>query len=344
MILGAFDSSDPAHIAVLASIWNDACGHALAITPQFAAYNTRPPAGAVQAGRLAMQNDPTGTLRSQPVGFVLASALSSDPLRPMSRCPARGRGIGDLRQTSPPQTGWIDAIAVSSIAQRRGIGSALLAWAEEWLSMQGCTHFRLGGSLHPFAPGYPVELANAAFFLKRGYAARAGEPQVCDLARDLSDWKPTLRTTRSDSITIRPAQRGDELAIRQFFKREFPDRWRFEFEEFVRERGRWSDYIVLFTERGVDGFARLTFENSERPIERFYPQRLPRPWGQLGPLGVSKDARGKGYGGALLDAALGYLRDRGVRGCVIDWTGLVDLYGKFGFKPYRWYAMMLKAI
>ncbi len=323
VILGAFDSADPAHIAALVSIWNDACGHALAITPQFAAYNTRPPAGAVQAGRLAMQNDPTGTLRSQPVGLVLASALPS---------------VG-----TPPQTGWIDAIAVASIAQRRGIGSALLAWAEEWLRAQGCTRFRLGGSLHPFAPGYPVELANAAFFLKRGYAARAGDSQVCDLARDLDDWQPTPRTTRGDSITIRPAQRGDELAIRQFFKREFPDRWRFELEEFVRERGRWSDYIVLFTERGVDGFARLTFEDSERPIERFYPQRLPRPWGQLGPLGVSKDVRGKGYGGALLDAALSHLRDRGVRGCVIDWTGLVDLYGKFGFKPYRWYTMMLKA-
>lgn len=327
MIHGAFDSADPAHIAALVSIWNDACGRVLAITPQFAAYNTRPPASAVQAGRLAMQND-------QPVGLVLASALPSDSHHPVAQT---------LRQTLLPQTGWIDAIAVVPIVQRRGIGSALLAWAEGWLRAQGCTRFRLGGSLHPFAPGYPVELANAAFFQKRGYAARTGDSQVCDLACNLSDWQPTPRTTRDGSTTIRPAQRGDELAIRQFFNREFPDRWRFEFEEFVRERGRWSDYIVLFTERGVGGFARLTFEDSERPIERFYPQRLPRPWGQLGPLGVSKDARGKGHGGALLDAALGHLRDRGVRGCVIDWTGLVDLYGKFGFKPYRWYAMMLKA-
>jgi len=70
--------------------------------------------------------------------------------------------------------------------------------------------------------------------------------------------------------------------------------------------------------------------------------RLPKPWGQLGPIGVSKDARGKGYGGALLDAGLRYLRDQGVRGCVIDWTDLVDFYGKFGFKPYREYAILAK--
>jgi predicted N-acetyltransferase YhbS len=72
--------------------------------------------------------------------------------------------------------------------------------------------------------------------------------------------------------------------------------------------------------------------------------RLPRPWGQLGPIGVSQDTRGKGYGGALLDAGLRYLRDQGVRGCVIDWTDLVDFYGKFGFKPYRKYQMLIKTL
>ena len=128
----------------------------------------------------------------------------------------------------------------------------------------------------------------------------------------------------------------------EFFDREFPNRWRYEFQEFLRERGRLSDYHLLITERGVDGFARLTFADSERPIDRFYMHRLPKPWGQLGPIGVSKDTRGKGYGGALLDGALGHLRDQGIRGCVIDWTSLADFYGKFGFKPYREYAMLSK--
>ena len=87
----------------------------------------------------------------------------------------------------------------------------------------------------------------------------------------------------------------------KFFDREFPNRWRFEFQEFLKEHGRISNYQLLISDRGVDGFARLTFADSERPIERFYMHRLPKPWGQLGPIGVSKDTRGKGFGRALLD-------------------------------------------
>lgn len=310
------------HLAALVSIWNAACGDSLAINAHLADYNTRPATGAVLAGRVAFEND-------QPVGVVLASALPNDP------------------QTSPPDVGWIDAIVVMPTFQQRGIGSALLSWAEAWLREQGCTRARLGGGLRYFVPGYPIALDNAKFFESRGYAPRANEPRVCDLARDLLDYPTTARADaltlqRFDDATIRPAQPGDANAILQFLWREFPGRWRFEFEEFLRARGRFSDYIVLETARGIEGTARLTFEDSERPIEQYYPHRLPRPWGQLGSIGISRDTRGKGYGGALLDAGLRYLRARGVRGCVIDWTSLVEWYGKFGFTPYQWYEVRIK--
>lgn len=310
----ALNPQNPAHLSAAVRIWNDACGSDLAITPRFVEYNTRPPTGAIQAGQMA-------TIDNQPVGFILATALPHDP------------------QTSPPQVGWIDALAVLGNQQKRGVGTELLTWAEEWLRAQGCTRFRLGGSLHPFVPGYPVELGNDNFFLKRGYVERAGNAHVWDVARDLSDY---THTAHSITATIRPARPSDETTLADFFAREFPGRWRYEFQEFLRERGRISDYVLLCPERGIDGFARLTFEDSERPLDRFYLHRLPRPWGQLGPIGISKDARGKGYGGALLDAGLRYLRDQGVRGCVIDWTDLVDFYGKFGFKAYREYAMLGK--
>jgi predicted N-acetyltransferase YhbS len=42
----------------------------------------------------------------------------------------------------------------------------------------------------------------------------------------------------------------------------------------------------------------------------------------------------------VLDAGLRRLRDAGIAGCVIDWTGLLDFYGKFGFHPYRKYEML----
>ena len=127
-------------------------------------------------------------------------------------------------------------------------------------------------------------------------------------------------------------------------RREFGGRWRYECEEFLRNNGRISDYILLWSERGVDGCCQLRFEDSSSPLERFYPYRLPRPWGQLGSIGVSADRRGRGYGALLLDGGLRQLREHGVAGCVIDWTGLLDFYGKFGFKPYREYLMWGKDI
>ena len=225
--------------------------------------------------------------------------------------------------------------------QRRGIGGELLAWAEEWLREHGCTRARLGGSLRPFAPGLPTELRTDAFFRARGYAPRPNGARVWDVARDLRDYA----TTRPHNpATIRSAQAGDANALLVFFQREFPNRWQYEYEEFLRAGGRISDWMILTTRRGVAGFAKLCLEDSITPINRVYPWKLPRPWGQIGPIGVSQDTRGKGFGGALLDAALCHLRERGVRGCVIDWTGLVDFYGKFGFQPYREYAMSIKEI
>ena len=316
MNLQPFDPTNSDHISALVAIWKAACGPDLAITPRFIEFNTRPATGSAQAGRLAMKS-------GQPVGFVVASALPKDPT------------------VSPPETGWVDAIAVLPSAQRQGIGSELLSWAEEWLRGQGCAKARLGGSLRPFAAGLPDELNSDAFFRSRGYTGRPGSEITWDVARDLSDYEPR-RANCQFAPQVRPAQSGEENALLEFFYREFPNRWRFKFQEFLRMGGRISDWMILWTERGIDGFARLTFEDSVQPLERSYPNRLPRPWGQLGPIGVSADARGKGYGGLLLDAGLVRLRDNGVKGCIIDWTGLLEFYGKFGFKPYRNYIMLIK--
>jgi predicted N-acetyltransferase YhbS len=162
---------------------------------------------------------------------------------------------------------------------------------------------------------------------------------VWDVAADLRDYTPM---PLPGDVEVRPARSGEENVLLQFLRREFPGRWRFEFEESIRRRERIFDFMLLITARGVDGFAHLTFENSISGLDRFYMGRLPRPWGQLGPLGVSSDARGRGYGTALVRAALDQLRRQGVRGCVIDWTHLIDFYAKFGFKPYREYAILIK--
>lgn len=291
----------------LVEVWNAACGDDLAINSRLVDFNLRHTPGVIQTGQVVVEND-------EIIGFVLVSI--------------------DLDQSERPA--WIDALAVTPAYQRRGVGTALLAWAEASLIARGAQEIRLGGSLRPFTPGLPIELRTQAFFTHRGYR---GHDRDWDVARRLVDYQPLNITIDAE---CRPGRPGDEAALRIFFQREFPGRWRFEFEEFLREGGRLSDYMLLITARGVDGFCRMTFEDSERPIERFFMHRLPHPWGQAGPLGISADARGKNYGLAVVDAALRHLHSRGIDGCVIDWTSLTDFYARFGFDPYREYAMLGK--
>ncbi len=299
---------------IAAQVWNPACGQKLSITPAFVHYNTQPVSGVKQDGQIVYHNQ-------EPVAFILVSYEVGSPSPSMS---------GLLH------TGWLDAMAVHPEHQRKGIGSELVSWAQNWLVSRGCKVIHLGGSLRPFTPGLPVELSNLGFFLKRGFKDRGF---AWDLSHDLGNYQPIRDDRVGLTCPLRPDQ---EELFRRFLKREFPERWLFEFEESVRTGERLTDYQVLWAGGEINGMVILTFEDSPRPLDRYYLHGLPRPWGQLGTVGVSKSLRGQGYGALILDSGLRRLAATGVRGCVIDWTGLLDFYGKYGFTPYRQYHMLVK--
>lgn len=298
-----------------AELWTRGCGEQFALPPRALAYNVRPCAGAAQAGQFA-------TVNGARVGFVLASVLQNDAL------------------AASPQNGWIDALAVAPEFQKRGIGHALLNWAESWLRARSCTSARLGGGLRPFAPGVPTELGSAGFFRASGYAERQEHAETWDLGLDLRNYVSPA-SLRAQNLTMRPAQASDAGALHAFLVREFPGRWRYEFEQHLRDGARIADYMILESARGIDACCIMTLEDSQRPVQRFYPAPLPQPWGQTGSIGVSADRRSAGYGSALLDASLRHLRERGVRGCIIDWTHLAAYYERFGFKRHRSYQMLV---
>lgn len=320
--LHPLERDDPHAVSAATAIWNAACGEELSISERMIRFNLYPATGGRTAARLAVHD-------GEPVGFAVATTLPDEP------------------SVAAKELGWIEALAVRPDAQRQGIGTELLSWAEEWLHSQGCQAAALGAGLRYFVPGVPVELETAPFFAQRGYLGDAldapANEQTWDVAADLSGYSPPP-SVREVNAAVRPAQPRDEDAILTFFYREFPGRWRYEFQEHLRAGGRISDYMVLWTERGVDGCCVLTFEDSVRPIDRYFPYRLPRPWGQLGAIGISADRRGQGLGALLLDAGLRRLHDNGVNGCVIDWTSLVDFYAKFGFTPYRRYLQLHKPL
>jgi GNAT superfamily N-acetyltransferase len=308
-------SFTPAYIDDVIHIWNAAAHGDYPINERFLCYNLFPSTGEVIDGRVAIHN-------GEPVGFVLTCALINDPSATL---------------------GWVSAIAVEPSAQRQSIGSELLAWAENWLREMKCKRIRIGGNLRPFVAGLPYAMhASVAFFEKFGYQSPSSQPYEYDIARSLKNYQPIYPKPVNTELT--PMQPGEEPLLIDFLYREYPGRWEFEAREFLKNSGRVSDFLLLRIGENVVGFCRLTLTDSERPIERFYPQRLPQPWGQFGPLGLSKSVRGQGLGGYLIDAAAVHMQSLGVDGCIIDWTSLVDLYGKFGFKVYNQYISLFRKI
>ena len=338
----SFDVADPQHVRWAVGLWNDATGNELPITERFLKFNFTEDAGVVRGGRIAV-------VEGRPAGVVLCSAYPGAP-------PSMRTDV----------VSWIEAIAVASSYQRQGIGRALLRWAEEWLASKNngqgdsdaCARgsraetelsanlrvkgrIQVGGGLRPFAPGPLADSAGEAFFLASGYEYADG-PFGWDVARSLSDYQsPPLREAPA---AARPGQRGQEAELLSFLAKEFPGRWHWQAVKFLEEGGRISDYMLLWTSEGVQGSCRLTFEDSVNPIDRFFPYGLPRPWAQLGSIGVSAHLRGQGMGLLLLDAGLRRLHNSGINGCVIDWTTLLDFYAKCGFRPYRKWAQLGRSL
>ncbi len=312
--------SDSHHHERISQIWNDACeavtgSFTLDITPRLPRYNLAGGTGMTQAGRFAV--DASG----DEIGYVIASAQG--------------------------KSGWIDSIAVEPATQRAGAGAALLTWAEDWLRDQGCAFARLGGSLRPFLPGYPRELGRSDWFTSRGFEAGKAD---WDVAADLAVTRPYRGSAGSppQGVEARMARAGEEADLREFFKRAFAGRWMYEFEEHLREGGRISDYAILITPDSgaprIEAFCMTTMADSNRPLDRFYLTGLAQPWCQAGPLGTSDTLRGKGYAALVINVAVASLRGRGGRGCVIDWTDLVDFYARFSFRKFREYVSMTKRL
>ena len=234
-------------------------------------------------------------------------------------------------------TGFVSALAVRPDARCQGIGSRLLAWAEARLRGEGAHRLVLGRDVNALLCGVPETTGALPFFLARGYQA-AG--RVWDVQRDLQAYTPhpsalAARARLGKRVDIRPATHADTPHLLAFLEHEFPGRWHYDIGVFLASGGAPDDLMLVFFDGAVQGFAHL-----HSPFTRHlaygtnWRRALTPPAGGLGPIGVGEVVRGEGLGLALLDAGLQVLAERGTRGCVIDWTTLVDFYARVGFRPW----------
>jgi GNAT superfamily N-acetyltransferase len=109
-------------------------------------------------------------------------------------------------------------------------------------------------------------------------------------------------------------------------------------ERFLARGGPLTDIMGIVLRREVLGFAHLFHSRSSwiGPSIAWAGRDASRVGG-LGPMGVDPTLRGQGLGLALLDQAMVHLASLGVDEMVIDWTVLLEFYGKLGFVPRRHY-------
>lgn len=253
-----------------------------------------------------------------------------------------------------PKNAWISFVLVEP-GREADLGPKLLEYALEALRREGFEWVQYGGDPSHFFPGVPREDSGLAELLQGyGFEKRKTEGKdrlEQDLIRDLSDYqlpeeaRAALQASgladdaqRNTRLETKSCTREDVPGLLDFLAENFPGRWLYDTQERLKVEPTPADILVLKGQGRIWGFCHLYHAGSRRIGPGIYWRKALGPgYGGLGPIGVSRDLRGRGLGFALLCYGVQRLKELGVQRMVIDWTTLADFYGKIGFKPWRSY-------
>lgn len=296
----------------LAALWNDCYPDSYRVTPQVLRANTIE-SPVFDWGASSLEYGINGKL----AGFVLIK-----------------RAASSLYKGPNPDNAHLSAI----ICPEPGLGVDLMESVKRLLRNRGVYKLVYGQDSRHFFPGCPTDFQSMRDFLTVEGFEQGGE--IYDVMRDISDYDPpenALDPIGRDS-TVRRLGPDDAGKIDEFLKREFPGRWHYDTLSKMTAEGRLDFLFGLFIGDALQGFALTQDAGHKLPIAgAVFAPNLGDNWATLGPIGVAKAIRGKGFGDALLAASLLELKAKGAKNCVIDWTVLKEWYGKHGFAPVRTY-------
>jgi ribosomal protein S18 acetylase RimI-like enzyme len=237
--------------------------------------------------------------------------------------------------------GWIQAILVDAEYRNLGIGSILLQKAEAALKENGIQKIVLGRDPWHYFPGIPEEYIQVEeWFVKRGYSY---SKSVHDLYRNNHEDDKEEKLPQCDDVTFRLLGADDEDTFITFMHRCFPGRWEYETIHYFQRQGTGREFVVLEKGGQIIGFCRLNDSKSPLIAQNTYWSPLfSTELGGIGPLGIDREYRKHGYGLAIVQAAIYFLHQRGIKNIVIDWTELIDFYAKLGFNVWKSYSQYEK--
>lgn len=269
----------------------------------------------------------------RPDGAIVAEADSEL----VGFCLAIARQVPLENAPSDAERGYITLFGVRPGHQRRGIGSAILQRAEQYLRSEN----RKLVMIAPYAPGYficGVDIAayasGLAFFANHGFK-EVYRPIAMEIPLwnwQVPAWLDERIAKLRDAGVVVESYRGElTLPILDFAAREFAGDWVRVYRETMGRilLGDRPDRVIVAHENGrVLGFSH--YDN-----ERF------------GPIGVAASERGRGLGHVLMYATLNAQRLAGFRTAWFLWSDdktAARLYTAAGFREARRFALLRKEI
>lgn len=259
------------------------------------------------------------------VGFIVVKSYEESHITEMHR-----------------ETGWIQVLLVDSNYRNRGIGSHLLEQAEQYFTSIGKKQILIGRDPFHYFPGVPSSYEDVCNWLEaKGY--EKGNTEV-DLSCTYADEEPIEEPNVEDATFVIATEKDKDDLI-AFLQRCFPGRWEYEAKKYFEKGYSGREFVLLKVGDQVKGFCRINDPQSEIIAQNVYWAPLfADGLGGVGPLGVDASERGKGYGLAIVQAAIAFLRKRGIRHIVIDWTTLIEFYEKLGYRVWKTYETYTKKI
>ncbi|MEK3888642.1 GNAT family N-acetyltransferase [Bacillus sp. FSL K6-3431] len=238
--------------------------------------------------------------------------------------------------------GWIQVLLVRSKYRNQGIGTFLLEHAESALKKDGASEILLGRDPWHYFPGIPTEYGQCAkWFERKGYKC---SPNEYDLIAEY-DHTDVVVKPEIDEVEAVILTEDEQDVFLQFLHRVFPGRWEYEAIHYFKKGGTGREFVVLKKDGNIIGFCRIN--DSESPMiaqNVYWAPIFAEPLGGIGPLGIDQNERGNGYGLAVVQAGIYFLRTRNIKRIAIDWTGLVDFYGKLDYQVWKGYQKYSKQL
>lgn len=232
---------------------------------------------------------------------------------------------------------WITALGVRPGLDVRTIGTSLLTEVEQRFKALGKRECRVAG--YPpgyFTPGIDMRAYKPTvdLFQANGYVVFHEALSMDSSIVLFTVPEKTVemeKKLKNDGIEIRFYRRNDLVRFMEFLEQSMPSDWvRVERRNLrkIVEGGFHPEQVVLVT-KGDDIIGYCQFEGSH-----------------FGPFGVSDAYQGRGIGTVLLARTLERMRQEGYHDAWVMWTDdlAAKVYGKFGFKETRRFAMLKKAL